>query len=31
LFDELDTEQAMAVLEGLAAARAQRRRILELA
>jgi len=31
LFDELDTEQAMAVLERLAAARASRKRILELA
>jgi hypothetical protein len=31
LFEELSTEQAMALLERLAAARPQRRRVLELA
>lgn len=31
LFDELETEQAIVLLERLTAARAQRRRILELA
>jgi hypothetical protein len=31
LFDELDTEQAMALLEGLTANRMPRKRVLELA